>query len=98
MQRVVDDVLGQIELRVEDVIARGPADLDAVGRGYALLADGVSGQALQVFGAEGAGYPTRDAKAYKGDATGEEAQGRDAPFAGSGCLGEVTVRVAAGAG
>ena len=43
MQRVVDDVLGEVEAGVEDVVAGRPTDLDAVLVGDPLLAGGVGG-------------------------------------------------------
>ena len=59
MQGVVDDVLFQLEGRVEDVIAGRPADLDAVGRGRALFADGEALQPFQVFRPEHAAAKVR---------------------------------------
>ena len=64
--------LARSKLRVEDVVAGGPADLDAVGGGDALLADGVGGELAQVIVAEGAERTPGDAIAAAGDATGEK--------------------------
>jgi len=46
VQRVVDDVLGEVETDVVDVLARDPADLRAVLALDLLLADGMGGQAM----------------------------------------------------
>ena len=61
--------------RVEDVVAGCPADLDAVGGGLALFADGQALQSFQVFRPE---HPRRravDAAAQEGDAAREETHG-----------------------
>ena len=59
MQGVVDDVLGEVEARVENVVAGDPAGLDAVRRGGALLADGVCLEAFEMFGAKHAAATCR---------------------------------------
>ena len=56
---VVDDVLREVELRVEDVIARGPAGLDAVRGDHPLPAGRVLCQLGQVLLGE---HPRRGAR------------------------------------
>src|SRR5262249_10919443 len=73
VQPVVDDVLGQVEVRVEDVVAGDPADLDALDRADARFADGMLVEPLEVLGAEHPRRMATDVEARKGDSTGEEA-------------------------
>jgi len=52
VEGVVDDVLVELEVGVEDVLAGGPAHLHAVGGGYPLAAGGAVGEPVEVFGVE----------------------------------------------
>ena len=51
-KHVVDDVLGEIETRIEDMIAGGPADFDPVGAREALPAGHILGDFRQLLRAE----------------------------------------------
>src|SRR5262249_20325860 len=72
LQRVVADVLCEGGVRIEDVVTRDPADLDAVGGGYALLADLVLGEFFKMFGAELPWPPARHVETKECDPTVEE--------------------------
>ena len=72
MQHVVDDVLGKIERGIEQMIASGPAGLDAVRGSDLLFADGVGLQALQMLRAEQTWRRAVDTIAAESDATREE--------------------------
>ena len=58
------------------MVARGPAGQGAVGGGDALLAEGVGGEAFEMFGAERAGRAAGDAETQAGDAAGEKRHAR----------------------
>src|SRR5207249_4624279 len=72
VQGVLDDVLGEVKGRVQDVIAAGPADLDAVGSGDAFLAGGTGRQPFEVLGRERPRRRSLDAVADEGDTAGKE--------------------------
>ena len=57
----------------KDVVARAPADVDAVGSGHAALADQESLEALEMFGAEAARRVAHDAETGEAQPPGEEA-------------------------
>ena len=70
---VVDDVLGQVEARIEDVVPGDPAGLDAVGGGEALFADHMAREAFQVFGTELSRGSAGDAETGAGHSAGKKA-------------------------
>ncbi len=72
MEGVVDDVLFQLERRVEDVVAGRPADLDAVGGGQTLFADGQPLQTFQMLRPEQARRRAVDPAAQERNAAREE--------------------------
>ena len=49
LQGVTDDILGQVEAGIEDVVSGNPSGHRAIGRRQALLADGMGRQLLQVL-------------------------------------------------
>src|SRR5581483_1126757 len=72
VQGVVDDVLGQVEVGIENVVAGAPAGFDAVLALQALLAGRVAGQSLQMLGAKELGRSPFDTVTQKADAAGEK--------------------------
>ncbi len=73
MQRVVDDVLGEFEVGIEDVIPGRPTGFDAIGGGNPLPTGGECGQALEVFFGELARGVAIEAEAEKCRTADEEA-------------------------
>ena len=72
MQAVVDNVLGQVEVRIKDMITGDPARLGTVTGSDALLADGMDGKALEMLGAEHLGRPALDLETDKAHPAGEK--------------------------
>ena len=75
MQRVIDDILGEVEARIQNVIAGDPAYLDAIRGGDALFADRPDVQPLEVLGPELPGRSAHDTIPGAGDPTGKEPHG-----------------------
>ena len=72
LQGVVDNVLGQVEVRIKDMITGDPARLGTVTGSDALLADGMDGKALEMLGAEPLGRPALDLETDKAHPAGEK--------------------------
>jgi len=72
VQGVGDDVLGQIETEVEDVVASDPAGFGAVFAFCRLLAGGAFGQLVEMFGVEQFGGRPIDTVAQEGRTSCEE--------------------------
>lgn len=72
MERVVDDVLGQVEVGVEDRLAGRPPGLDPVRGGDGLPPGGVLPQAVEVFVVEQPRGRAADREPEEGDPPGEE--------------------------
>src|SRR5438128_415937 len=69
LECVADDILGKVERRIENMVTGNPADLRAVASRRALFADGVVGEGVEEFGAEGTWRLADNAETHAGDSS-----------------------------